>query len=222
MAAADPPPGVSARAARGRPRNVDHDAAILDAAIDLLIERGPDAASIEAIARRAGVAKLTVYRRWTSKEELLIAAIDHVRVSGPEASDPGMSGPNASGPSAFGPDADVEDAIRAMAAQLDRPRYRELMARVIGATVDRPELVRAYAERHLQPRLDALREVVERAVDAGDFPAGSDPETIRDALFGVVLSVLYPPVPTRSEVESRMRRLVVQLGYRPQRAAAPT
>lgn len=184
---------------RGRTRSAAHDAAILDAAIDLLIDLGPDAASVEAIARRAGVAKLTVYRRWKSKEELLIAAIDHVRTPGPEP---------------FPPDATIDDVVPAIAAQLSQPRYRDLMARVIGSTVNRPDLVQAYADRHLQPRLDALRSVAQRAIDAGDFPAESDAVTIRDALFGFVVLALYPPVPTKDEIEHRLRRLLGQLGHR--------
>ncbi|MFC0674532.1 TetR/AcrR family transcriptional regulator [Brachybacterium hainanense] len=200
MAAADSSPGMTARATgRGRPRSAARDAAILDAAIELLIELGPDAASVEAIARRAGVAKLTVYRRWKSKEELLITAIDHVRTPGPEP---------------FPPDATIDDVVPAIAGQLSQQRYRDLMARVIGSTVDRPDLVQAYADRHLQPRLDALQGVAQRAIDAGDFPAGSDAATIRDALFGSVVLALYPPVPTEDEIEHRLRLLLEQLGHR--------
>lgn len=201
MAEADPASGVTSRAERGRPRNADHDQAILDAAVELLIERGPESAGVEAIARRAGVAKLTVYRRWTNKDELLIAAIEHVRGPGPQP---------------FGQDASLEDAVREMARQLARPQFRDLTARVIGASVDHPELVRAYTTRHLEPRLEALAGVVGRAIDAELFPAGSEPEVIRDALFGVVGPVLNTRTLSAERIEARMLKLLHQLGYRPE------
>ena len=69
----EPPPMSRGR---GRPRDPDIDTAILRAAFELFVERGIDGASIEQIAKRAGVGKLTVYRRWSSKEELLAQAIE--------------------------------------------------------------------------------------------------------------------------------------------------
>ena len=69
----------SRREGPGRPRDPAADAAILRAAADLLAERGVDRISIELIARRAGVAKVTVYRRWSSKEELLAHAVEAAR-----------------------------------------------------------------------------------------------------------------------------------------------
>jgi AcrR family transcriptional regulator len=62
-----------AGAVQGTP---DIDTAILRATFELFVERGIDGASIEQIAKRAGVGKLTVYRRWSSKEEVLAQAIE--------------------------------------------------------------------------------------------------------------------------------------------------
>lgn len=65
----------------GRPRSVAADAAILDAAIELLAEHGYDGMSVEAVAARAGVGKATIYRRYDSKAELLIAAMTHAKAA---------------------------------------------------------------------------------------------------------------------------------------------
>ena len=62
----------------GRPRSARAHAAILDAAVALFIEGGSEGMSVEAVALKAGVGKATIYRRWPSKEELLIEAIEHV------------------------------------------------------------------------------------------------------------------------------------------------
>lgn len=68
---------------RGRPRDPDVDAAILDAARTLLAARGFTGMSMERIARAAGVGKDAIYRRWDSKESLVrhlltVLADEHV------------------------------------------------------------------------------------------------------------------------------------------------
>lgn len=49
---------------------------IIAAAQDLLVEVGYDALTIEGVADRAGVGKTTVYRRWSDKEQVVLAAIE--------------------------------------------------------------------------------------------------------------------------------------------------
>ena len=63
----------------GRPRSESADRAILRAALEVFVDRGIDAASIEEIAERAGVARTTLYRRWSSKEEIIARAIAETR-----------------------------------------------------------------------------------------------------------------------------------------------
>jgi AcrR family transcriptional regulator len=53
-------------------------------ALELFVERGVEGANFEQIAKRAGVAKVTIYRRWSSKEELLTQAIEQARTLVPE------------------------------------------------------------------------------------------------------------------------------------------
>ena len=67
---------MTSPAPRGRPREAATDRAILQAALDLFIERGVEGASIEQIAKNAGVGKPTIYRRWSGKEELIAAAME--------------------------------------------------------------------------------------------------------------------------------------------------
>src|SRR3954452_12118151 len=58
----------------GRPRSTECDHAILDAALAEYAERGLDGFSVDAVAARAGVSKATIYRRYPSKVELVVAA----------------------------------------------------------------------------------------------------------------------------------------------------
>jgi AcrR family transcriptional regulator len=62
----------------GRPRSAKAHRAILDAALALLVEQGYHGLSMEAVAARAGVGKTTIYRRWPSKQEIVIEAIGQV------------------------------------------------------------------------------------------------------------------------------------------------
>jgi AcrR family transcriptional regulator len=62
------PVGVDAPRRRGRPRNRDLDAKILDAARSVLSDDGIRGFSLLEVARRAGVPKSTVYRRWRTDD----------------------------------------------------------------------------------------------------------------------------------------------------------
>ena len=195
-------PGAVARAERGgRPRDPGNDNAILDAALDLFVERGAAGASIEAIARRAGVAKLTVYRRWQAKEDLLMAALEHAR------------DPDAARHAGVPPT--VEGLVTSTAELLSSPRFRALMARVIGASVDHPALVDAYTTRYLRPRQEAVAAVLRQAVADGRFPPDTDPDAVQDVLAGSVGMVLLAGTElTAAEVERRLRALLRLAGYR--------
>jgi AcrR family transcriptional regulator len=60
-----------------RRRGAALEGALLDAAWDELVEKGYDAFTIEAVAERARTARAVIYRRWTTKHELVRAAIAH-------------------------------------------------------------------------------------------------------------------------------------------------
>lgn len=114
---------MTSPAPRGRPREAATDRAILQAALDLFIERGVEGASIEQIAKNAGVGKPTIYRRWSGKEELIAAAMESL-----VADEVGW----ASGPEIeiASPYELVEAAIEGAAVTTTTPFYRALVARV--------------------------------------------------------------------------------------------
>ncbi len=68
----------------GRPRSERADQAIIDAALSLFAESGPEGLCIEQVAARAGVGKATIYRRWPGKEDLLLDAIAALKAPLPE------------------------------------------------------------------------------------------------------------------------------------------
>src|SRR5260221_619622 len=69
------PDGVSSPARRGRPRSDRADRAILQSAQDLLIQNGYADLRLEHVAARAGVGKATLYRRWKSREALVLSLL---------------------------------------------------------------------------------------------------------------------------------------------------
>ncbi len=64
---------------RGRTQDAARNAAFLRATQDLLIEVGYDKLSMESVVKRVGASKSTLYRRWSSKAELVCAAISDFR-----------------------------------------------------------------------------------------------------------------------------------------------
>jgi AcrR family transcriptional regulator len=169
------------RRPRGRPRDAAADAAILQAALDLFIERGVEGTSIEQVAKLAGVGKLTVYRRWQRKEELIAAAVEAARDDPPASTT----------------DAPVADIVRAAAAAqaelIVAPRFRAMVARVLGTTTSHPEIMATYWTHYIAPRRAAFRPLLERARAEGSLPAHTDVDTLMDMMAGAVLYRLTQP-----------------------------
>jgi AcrR family transcriptional regulator len=177
------------------------DAAILAAALDLLLERGVAATSIEQVARRAGVTRATVYRRFPGKTQLLIATIE--AAYGDPPATPEIR--------------DVEHLLTGWASVLADPRQRCLLRRLYGAIDDNPELARTYRTRFGEPRDRARRRVLEQARDRGQLPPSTDPGVLLDVLTGAVWQHLAsrPDTGTAAEVEQFLRAVLNHAGYRP-------
>ncbi|MFF4220196.1 TetR/AcrR family transcriptional regulator [Streptomyces nondiastaticus] len=198
---ATPPPAPGARSP-GRPRSREADEAILSAALDLLIERGAAAAGIEQVARRAGVTRATVYRRFPTLTDLLVQAVEReYRDLGPGS----LDWP------------DVDAMITDWARHLSSPRSRRLARRLYASVDDLPELLRAYHSAHGRHRGRAVRAVLERARAAGRLPPSSDPEVLQQMLSGAALQHLaaHPDTTGEDEVRAYFAAVLGQAGYRP-------
>jgi AcrR family transcriptional regulator len=175
---------------RGRPRDPAVDDAILDAALRLFIEEGPDGATIERIAARAGVTRPTVYRRWKDRNTLLVEAIARVR----EQAERPLGG--AAPTSVEQTLSWMTEAIPHTLAQSDS---RTLLARLIGAAPDRPELLERYWSDVLGPRWSAFGALLQGTSRA----TSADAELLSDIVAGaLVWRALVRPDP-KSEPELR-------------------
>jgi AcrR family transcriptional regulator len=153
-----PVPGMPGcpRRGPGRPRSEEAERAILDAALDQLARCGIAGLSIEAVAQHAGVAKTTVYRRWSNKTELVVAALAELK--GPLVRPPGG---DVRSDLLFLLEYAAESLRKAPATET------EIFARLMAEAREHPDLMRQYWERVIGPRREILRGVLSRGVDEG-------------------------------------------------------
>ncbi|MDP4511466.1 TetR/AcrR family transcriptional regulator [Nonomuraea turcica] len=170
---------TNGRRTRGRPRDPEADDAIMRAALELFVERGLEGANIEQIAKRAGVAKVTVYRRWSSKEELLIQAIERARTLTPE-NDIWATTDTAAPPV-------NERLVDSWAHTLGDARFRAILAQLIGSSVTQPSLLATYREQYIQPRRRLIHAALERARRDGQLAADADLDTVIDMVVGAAM-----------------------------------
>ncbi|MFI1394883.1 TetR/AcrR family transcriptional regulator [Streptomyces sp. NPDC020681] len=160
----------------GRPRSAEADSAILDATRAALVELGWSKLTMGDVATRAGVAKTTLYRRWTNKNELVVDAVA-VLFDELELPDRGSLV------------ADVEGVVLQFAALLARPEARTaLMAVVAESTRDdalRGRIRSAIVDRQKRLVLQGRA----RAQARGELPYEEDAETAArnaDLIFDVI------------------------------------
>jgi AcrR family transcriptional regulator len=163
-------------APRGRPRSPEADTAILEATRTALVELGWSKLTMGDVATRAGVAKTTLYRRWTNKNELVVDAVavlfDELQL-----------------PDCGSLQADVEAVVLQFAALLERPEAKTaLMAVVAESTRDdalRSRIRSAIVDR--QKRLVLQGQA--RAQARGELPYEKDPDAAArnaDLIFDVI------------------------------------
>jgi AcrR family transcriptional regulator len=177
------------RRAPGRPRSLEADEAILEAAVDVLAEVGFEALTMEGVAARAGVGKNTLYRRYPNKLDLVVSAVrSYTNVGAP---------PPDTGTTRGDVQALVDDLVTIVTAT---PMGR--IVPILVATRTRvPELDVAYSEIVADKRARSAA-VVHRAVERGDFRADVDVEAAVDA---VVSPVFYRLLVTRAALDAAFR-----------------
>ena len=196
-------------AGRGRPRDAAADRSILRAGLELFLERGVEGTSMEQIARKAGVGKPTIYRRWSTKEELIAAAMETL-----VAEEAGW--PTAESIASESPYALVEAAIEGAAATATTPQYRALVSRVFGSAVSHPELMGIYWRHYILPRRRLAAALLERARELGTVAADADLDVSIDMMVGAVTyRVLQPDPPDLQEMRRYLRAVYRQVGLLP-------
>jgi AcrR family transcriptional regulator len=150
----------------GRQRSQACDDAILGATLELLRGVGYAGLTVSAVIDRSGVSSATLYRRWPTKQALVVAAVQTL-IADPAPDDTGS----------------LEGDIDAFVRRVARAMARHAQLSVLPAAVD-DELREINRRAFIEPRLDQLRDLLSRAADRGELAGGARPEFLLSLVTG--------------------------------------
>jgi AcrR family transcriptional regulator len=161
---------------RSRPRvEGAREEEILAAALGLLAEVGYDRLTMDAVATAAKAGKATLYRRWTSKADLVVDAVSRAKACpAPRAVDTGS----------------LRGDLLAMSCGsggLTDQVPMSVLASLVTALPREPELADAFQRLFLGPRIAVAMEIFERARSRGEISSDVDPRLIATVLPSVVI-----------------------------------
>ncbi|MEM6780391.1 MAG: TetR/AcrR family transcriptional regulator [Pseudomonadota bacterium] len=159
---------------KGRPRSDASKRAILDATRRLLSHTTVQKLSIEAIAKKAGVGKTTIYRWWPSKASVAMDAI---------FTQPGFQNVLPSAPTAA---EGIYNQLDKVVAQLNGKNGR-IVAQIISEIQDDYEAVENFHKSFMQERCFELAKLVDQGMKSGEFRDDIDIETTVDTLMGPII-----------------------------------
>ncbi len=162
----------------GRPRDARADRAIVDATLELIAAGGVGDLRMEDVARRAGVGKAAIYRRYASKEELVADAVAAL-VEEITIPDTGSTRD------------DLVGLMRGAVTVYNDPLHAGVMRSLAGTLREQSELAHAIQQKNLTSRREALRAVLDRGVERGDLRADLDVELALDVLAGPLFYRLF-------------------------------
>lgn len=128
--------------------------------------------SIEGIARRAGVGKTAVYRRWKSKLSLVLDLVGALAAEGLPA------------PSTGSLHGDVRALLEVAAHALRHPVASQVIPDLLVEAARQPEIAGAIRAALLDGRQGVVAQVVREAVDRGELPADADSDRALDLVVG--------------------------------------
>jgi AcrR family transcriptional regulator len=161
-----------------RPRVVgEREKEILDAALTVLAETGYDRMTMDAVATEAKASKATLYRRWSSKPELVVEAICSHKEHPPAPDTGSLRG-------------DLVAAHCGMGGLQD-PRALAVQAAVVTAMARDPEFAETYRREFIAPKLARSRSIFERARELGEVSPDVDLDIVAPALAGIVLHRIF-------------------------------
>lgn len=156
----------------GRKRDHTRDAAILDAALEVLAEVGYAGMTMDMVAVRARAGKATVYRRWSSKSDLVLDAVARMKRNQVDLDRlPDTGTLRGDLVALMGPETMVEEGYKltVMAGLVSMLSHHTGLADVVNAAIHEP-----WVEVH--------RVLIQRAVDRREIPASTDIETVAEVM----------------------------------------
>jgi AcrR family transcriptional regulator len=176
----------------GRPRSERAEHAIIEATLELFAERGAEGVCLEAVAARAGVGKATVYRRWSGKEDLLLAALGSLKSPLPE-------------PRGVSVREDLVALLTVMCQDAGDPRRARQYSLLLGEGEKYPRLMARYGETVVEPRRNHIRSVLRHGIETGQLRPDTDVEIAMLTLTGAALARgKYESIPRNQEFAERV------------------
>lgn len=171
---------MDAAGVRQRPRvEGGREEEILDATVAVVAELGYDRLTMDAVATAAKASKATLYRRWSTKAELVVDAISRAKGCPlPEDVDTGsLRGDLIS--MSCGAGGFTDELPMSVIAGLLTALHRDA------------ELQKAFRERFLAPRQALTNKVYERAVERGEIAPDVDVDLLSVTLPAVIIHHAY-------------------------------
>jgi AcrR family transcriptional regulator len=157
-----------AKRCRNRPLDRTKDTAITAAVLDVLSRVGYSGLTMDEVAEVAGVGKAAIYRRWTSKDDLLVRFIDEAIIDVLVVVDTGSLR------------SDMVVLLNSVVAHMESPAGRANRA-LLSAIHDDPALAEAFYSGPLARWSAAFDELFDRAVERGEIAPGAGTSVAAEA-----------------------------------------
>jgi len=164
----------AAAASTSRPRiEGDREREIYHATLELIVETGYDKLTLDAVANRAKASKATLYRRWSSKSDLVLDAVSCLEMHPPTLPDTGS----------------LRGDLMAMAASkgMLEPERADVFCGLATAMYRDSELREQLTSRFVDPRENHLRSLLQRAQDRGEVRPEADLDLLCMVIPALVL-----------------------------------
>jgi AcrR family transcriptional regulator len=143
----------------GRPRDPSRDGVIRAAILRLLAEVGYGALTMDAVASEAGVGKATIYRRWRTKQDLVVDTISDLNRAEATPPDTGSL------------EGDLRAMLRSLVASISGPTGAATLS-LLSTVPHHPALAEAFRSGPIAVWQQAFQQIFERAAERGEAPAG--------------------------------------------------
>jgi AcrR family transcriptional regulator len=154
-----------------------------------MLQRGFDGTTMDDVAARAGVGKATVYRRWPSKDDLAVAAMETLYSAEIPEPDTGSIV------------TDLTESYRSVLAFLNTPEGEAFLRTSIAESV-RDERIAALYRASSERREDQTRDTFRRAIERGEVRPDIDVDAAVQWLGGMLATraITHRPMPTVEDV----------------------
>ena len=184
----------------GRPRDPSRDGVIRAAILRLLADVGYGALTMDAVASEAGVGKATIYRRWRTKQDLVVDTISD------------LNRDQASPPDTGSLEGDVRAMLQALLGIVSGPAGAATLS-LLSTVAHEPALADAFRRGPVVEWRKAFETVWSRAQERGEVSADSSGGLISEATSGPIVQrwLLTGEPVDESYVEEIMQRIALPL-----------